>query len=817
MKINSILLVGLLNAFIIDLNAQCSNKPIKEAVRNGDFEAGYLTGSGASHTFTTGSAFDFQSDLNFAGNYSIASPCNTTMGNRYAVARNEDKPACGGRNAQFGNGYVLPGAFKDHTPGKAGDGFALLADFEAFSGTGTSGSGKPAAWKQLVDIIPNQKYYFSAWFANYNRDANSGLYNNPDLNFVVVPVNGSGTLVTSERVVVGIATSTGVMQWQQFYGEWIPLNNYSRAYIYIEVEQATGTNMNDLAIDDISFINGCQNINSLPASLIPNLGAEKNICLTNGSVTLNSNVATGGTTQFWWYKDSGTPTVEYVTASSTVANYTVSDTGTYRVCIQNASFPGSCSASSTVKVVNQLPNVVLNDQTICASTDVLLDAGVSGPTLSYNWTVPSGVSNPGNVKTFSTSVTGNYSVTVSSTIPSCASKSDGAVVTTNLATPTLTGANCAASPRTFNLTASGGSGTSYAWWSAPTGGTQVGTGTPFTMSVAAASLPYTLYLENFSTISAGLPIAQANTSTGGDASRAENTFSTTSDITLSSVQFRPDNCGGSIQIKLQQNGVDVVGASTTLACNQGVWTTANLNFNIPTGSNYKLVAVTGSWLSISGSFSSTTYGPVTLTGNVFGSGGFFDWQIKQGAPCIRSSVILTCPAPVEFSFVNVQNIAENKNSLRWGTSFEKNNKIFEIEKSLDGISFYKIGEVQPVSNSTSAVSYNYTDYDEFNTHVYYRIKQEDFDGSYSYSKIVSISSTKEKNWVVYPNPAKDFIKIESNLAAEANIYNGLGKIVGTFKIEEGVNQLLLADLTAGFYNLRIQNLDKVEDYKLIIK
>src|SRR4051812_16349183 len=105
------LMVGMWLNAINSYSQTCSPTPAIEAVRNGDFESGYLTGSGTVHNFTANGPFDFRSDLNFAGAYNPAGPCNYSMMNTYAVVKSETKPACGGPNTQFGNGYVLPGTY----------------------------------------------------------------------------------------------------------------------------------------------------------------------------------------------------------------------------------------------------------------------------------------------------------------------------------------------------------------------------------------------------------------------------------------------------------------------------------------------------------------------------------------------------------------------------------------------------------------------------------------------------------------------------------------------------------------------------------
>jgi len=113
--------------------AQCTNVPVKEAVRNGDFEAGYLSGAGTKHTATAGSDFDFYSDMDFKGQKisSAANGCHYGIGDGYAVARAENFTCASSNwtnNTYWGMSYGGDANFKDHTPGKAGKGYALLVD-----------------------------------------------------------------------------------------------------------------------------------------------------------------------------------------------------------------------------------------------------------------------------------------------------------------------------------------------------------------------------------------------------------------------------------------------------------------------------------------------------------------------------------------------------------------------------------------------------------------------------------------------------------------------------------------------------------------
>ena len=106
----------------------------------------------------------------------------------------------------------------------------------------------------------------------------------------------------------------------------------------------------------------------------------------------------------------------------TTFNATVS--GIYTVTYTNASGCTSAAVSSTV-TINALPTVSVSDQIICQGSTATLVAvpGVSG-TYNYTWTVPTDVTNPGNVPSFTSTIAGTYSVVITNPITGCTSLID---------------------------------------------------------------------------------------------------------------------------------------------------------------------------------------------------------------------------------------------------------------------------------------------------------------------------------------------------------------------------------------------------------
>ncbi|MET0635036.1 MAG: T9SS type A sorting domain-containing protein [Chitinophagaceae bacterium] len=95
--------------------------------------------------------------------------------------------------------------------------------------------------------------------------------------------------------------------------------------------------------------------------------------------------------------------------------------------------------------------------------------------------------------------------------------------------------------------------------------------------------------------------------------------------------------------------------------------------------------------------------------------------------------------------------------LDWLTVAEINNEFFEIETSKDGSSFYKIGMVVSNGDNNNQQSYTFSDPAPTTGQNYYRIRQVDRDGRFTYSKIVSVDWSPASSIMLYPNPATDKI------------------------------------------------------------
>lgn len=163
---------------------------------------------------------------------------------------------------------------------------------------------------------------------------------------------------------------------------------------------------------------------------------------------------------------------------------------------------------------------------------------------------------------------------------------------------------------------------------------------------------------------------------------------------------------------------------------------------------------------------------------------------------------------------------ENRNALlQWRTVNEFNCRNYEIERSKDGTRFGKIGAVLCYNNSGSN-NYSFKDLDPGTGKWFYRIKQVDLDGKFSYSVARSVSFGNQAQLILYPNPAKDVLNMEwrsSSVRLQVTIFDATGKLVLNRSIlNNSPMQLDIAALPAGLYHIVLSD-DKVSAKQNFIK
>lgn len=167
---------------------------------------------------------------------------------------------------------------------------------------------------------------------------------------------------------------------------------------------------------------------------------------------------------------------------------------------------------------------------------------------------------------------------------------------------------------------------------------------------------------------------------------------------------------------------------------------------------------------------------------------------------------------------------EDKNELSWQTAQEKNAAYFEIERANNGINFEPIGIVKAAGNSNIKMFNQFNDYSiNASNNWYYRLKQVDQDGSFSYSEIKKI--TRENigsiKMQLYPNPFINQVDLSIENLENEEVEIQLSKLNGAIICSKKVvfnKHYTLNDLTkleAGMYILQVQTPVERKQFKLI--
>jgi hypothetical protein len=144
---------------------------------------------------------------------------------------------------------------------------------------------------------------------------------------------------------------------------------------------------------------------------------------------------------------------------------------------------------------------------------------------------------------------------------------------------------------------------------------------------------------------------------------------------------------------------------------------------------------------------------------------------------------LTDNVPIEMlSFTG--SVSNSEVQLLWSTATELNNRGFEIERSVNNQNnFITIGFVDGKGNSTEINYYSFNDIPTLSgiNQIYYRLKQIDFDGTVSYSDVVSVTYDVPAEFVLnqnYPNPFNPSTTINFYVPKESfvsiKVYDFLG-------------------------------------------
>ena len=159
-------------------------------------------------------------------------------------------------------------------------------------------------------------------------------------------------------------------------------------------------------------------------------------------------------------------------------------------------------------------------------------------------------------------------------------------------------------------------------------------------------------------------------------------------------------------------------------------------------------------------------------------------------------------------------------SLNWNTEFEVDAKEFIIERA-EGTEFRSVGTININGNSSTKKSYSFNDKNENTGTTYYRLKNVDLNGKFTYSEIKIVKGIGAVNDVtVFPNPARSNSKISvvgvtSNSSIQLLDFSG--KVLKNIN-SINTNSLDLSGVKNGTYLIRIidKSTNEVVNKKLTV-
>ena len=162
--------------------------------------------------------------------------------------------------------------------------------------------------------------------------------------------------------------------------------------------------------------------------------------------------------------------------------------------------------------------------------------------------------------------------------------------------------------------------------------------------------------------------------------------------------------------------------------------------------------------------------------------------------------------PIKLIYFKAKYI-DNNVELSWSTASEINNDFFTIERSSDGIHFESILAKRGAGNSTTLLNYTDVDIQPLTGNSFYRLKQTDYDGHFSYSDIKAVKSKsndfEQSNLKIVsfmPNPFWDHFQITfsvkqaGDLEIRLNNISGISLFKDHLRTNDGINSYEFNDL-----------------------
>lgn len=197
----------------------------------------------------------------------------------------------------------------------------------------------------------------------------------------------------------------------------------------------------------------------------------------------------------------------------------------------------------------------------------------------------------------------------------------------------------------------------------------------------------------------------------------------------------------------------------------------------------------------------------------------FEWRnngTAAGSGFIIDDITISSGGAVflPIDLINFEATTEGKKvSLLWNTASEINNDFYTLERSQNGIDYVTLKTVKGAGNSTSTLSYEVFDEKPLSGPNYYRLKQTDFDGKFSYYETKVVNYYKDEFYCnePSPNPAESNVNINFyapfSTTANIQVIDIMGRTVINKSVDVSKGEQLIStelnEIKSGAYYFNI--------------
>jgi hypothetical protein len=179
--------------------------------------------------------------------------------------------------------------------------------------------------------------------------------------------------------------------------------------------------------------------------------------------------------------------------------------------------------------------------------------------------------------------------------------------------------------------------------------------------------------------------------------------------------------------------------------------------------------------------------------------------------------------PVTWLNFECKRLAPRQVLIKFSTGSEENTDAFHIQRKIGNGDFETIGILKSAGFTLEPRHYEFTDETAPRTSVFYRVKQTDLDGKFTYTDVCmssEVGANDDNGIFVAPNPANDELTVsinETDAEYSCHLYDATGKLVLSGSAVSGRCLLNTTTLYPGVYLLKVEGAGITASRKVVIQ